>query len=72
MHGIVEYPMADEFSQRKICYANAPNVDVSKVVKVQRVGRDGVVLFVFSGSKTASGWKELPSSQLNHPGLVSR
>lgn len=36
------------FSWNKICCANAPNVDVSKVAKVQRVGRDGVVLFVFS------------------------
>lgn len=72
MHAIVDRPMADEFFQDKMCCANASNVDVSKVAKVQRVDRDGVVLFVFSGSKTASGWKELPSSQLNHPGLVSR
>ena len=52
-----------------MCCAKAPSVDVSKVAKVQRVNRDEVV---FSGSETASGWKELPSSQLNHPGLVSR
>jgi hypothetical protein len=56
---IVDYPMADILLEKKEVFAQMLRMSMFPklhVAKVQRVNREGVV---FSGSKTAAGWKEL-------------
>jgi hypothetical protein len=52
LHAIVGYPTMNMITRRKMFCADAPNVGVSKVAKVQRVKR---AEDVFSGSVTAAG-----------------
>ena len=73
MHAIVDYPMADGFLQKKEYVMQMLQMSMfPKLLKCSASAAMESCCSCFPGSKTASGWKELPSSQLNHPGLVSR